>query len=264
MHVAPAGFTFVPGTDRVTATAIVFDVTREGGGGLVYVCKRLGARAREEQWVRDRLAAEGKLLERLGGRGTPELIAAGEDGGGPWIVMGRVAGRPLSRCMGTSETSWIERAARHAFVALAGLHEAGVLHADLNPDNVIVADDAHAATILDFGLARWPGAPPMPHGPFRGTLAYAAPELVRGEPFDVRADVFALAATLLHVASGEVPRAQETPAAMLLAAGDTGIEPWAARSGKSLSPALAAVLTRCCAFDPAARPATAREVASCY
>jgi serine/threonine protein kinase len=171
-----------------------------------------------------------------------------------------VAGRPLSRCIGEVDAGWIEKAAGRAFGALALLHGAGVLHADLNPDNVIVADDAHAATIVDFGLARWPGAPPMPDGPFRGTLAYAAPEVARGERFDPRADLFALASTLLHVACDEVPRAQDTPASMLLAAGEAGIEPWATRAARSLSAPAAAVLTRCCAFDAAARPACASDV----
>jgi len=257
---APDGFTLVPGTERVTATAVVCDVLREGAEAPVHVCKRLGARALQEDWVRARLAAEGELLGRLGGRGCPRLVASGEDSAGPWIVMGRVTWAPLSRGEMPAEPGWIGRAALHAFEALAMLHEAKVVHADLNPDNVMVADDGRAATLLDFGLARWPGAPPMPDGPFRGTLAYAAPELARGEAFDGRADLFALSATVLHRASGVAPRQQESQAAMLLAAGENDVTPWATASARPLPAAAADVLARCCAFAAADRPASARQV----
>ncbi len=260
MHVTPEGFTFLPGTERKTATAHVFEVTHRDGGGLVYVCKRVGPRASDEEWIRRRLVAEGDILRRLGGKGTPELFAAGEDPAGPWIVMGRVAGHTLREHMGKMDARWVERAARAAFGALSHLHAEGVVHADVNPDNVIVAEDAHAATLLDLGLARWPGAPPMPPGPFRGTLAYTAPEEARGETLDGRADLFALAATLLHVHSGQLPRPQETDAAMLAAAGDESLEPWARRAATGLSPAAAEVLVRCCAFERAARPANAEAV----
>jgi serine/threonine protein kinase len=258
MHPTPAGFVFVPGTDRVTATAVVFDVTREGDPAP-YVCKRLGSRVLDEPWVRARLRAEGELLRRLGGRGAPELVAAGDDATGPWLVMKRLSGQPLAR-RSDPTPAWTVSAATHAFEALARLHEAGVIHADLNPDNVFVTDDASAATLLDFGLARWPGAPGMPPGPFRGTLAYTAPEVARGEPFDGRADVFALAAVLLHVASGQPPRPQQSQAAMLLAAGEADVAPWAIAATSHLPAQAGEVLARCCAFDPAGRPAAGQVV----
>src|ERR1700683_3675667 len=99
MHATPEGFTFLPGTERVTATAVVFDVQRPGSGESL-VCKRLGSRALREAWVRARLVAEGELLRALGGLGTPRLVAAGQDEDGPWIVMDRVAGRPLAASIG--------------------------------------------------------------------------------------------------------------------------------------------------------------------
>ena len=61
----------------MTATAVVFDVQRPGGGAPL-VCKRLGSRAIGEAWVRARLVAEAELLRGLGGRGTPRLVAAGQ------------------------------------------------------------------------------------------------------------------------------------------------------------------------------------------
>lgn len=265
MHPVPEGFELVAGTDRVTATAVVFDVRAaqdRGSSGPGLVCKRLGSRASDEPWVRARLSSEGGLLKRLGGAGTPWLVAAGEDAHGPFIVMERAPGMPLAARIGTASPGWIADAARSVLTVLARLHEAGIIHADINPDNVLVPDDARTAIVLDFGLALYPGAPAMPVGPFRGSPVYAAPELARGEPFDARADLFGLAATLLHVASATSPRPQESEAAVLLAAGDDDLSPWAERAARGMPPPAAALLRQCCAFEARARPASAREALS--
>lgn len=223
------------------------------------MCKRLSARTGREPWMRERLVAEGQLLARLQGRGTPRLVASGDDAHGPWLVLERVEGEPLAARIGAAgrpaDPAWVALAARAAFDALALVHAQGVVHGDLSPDNVMLSADARRATLLDFGLAVWPGAPAMPPGPFRGTLLYAAPEVARGEAPDARSDAFALAASLLHAASGEPPRAEGTQAAMLLAAGEQTIEPWARRAASALVLAapLAAALVACCAFEREAR-----------
>jgi eukaryotic-like serine/threonine-protein kinase len=203
--------------------------------------------------MRARLLAEGELLERLQGRVTPRLVASGEDAHGPWLVMERVEGEALATRIGAADAAWVALAANAAFGAIAQLHAGGVVHGDLSPNNVMLPEDARTATLLDFGLAVWPGAPPMPGGPFRGTLMYAAPEVARGETPDARSDAFALAASLLHVASGEPPRRGESQAAMLLTAGEQSIEPWARGAAAALSATLGAALVGCCAFDRDAR-----------
>jgi eukaryotic-like serine/threonine-protein kinase len=246
---APEGFAFVPGSVR--AGSAVFDVER---AGTLFVCKRLTPRARAEGWMRERLAAEGRLLGRLGGQGAPRLVAAGEDGAGPWVVMAYVPWATLAMRVGRVEARWVERAARAAFEALAAVHAAGVVHGDIRPENVLASDDGSRAMLVDFGLARAADMPPMPPGPFRGTLAYAAPEVARSEPFDGRADVFSLAASLLHAASGEAPRATTSGPAMLLAAAEEPIEPWARRAAAELEPMLGASLIACCAFEATRRP----------
>jgi len=64
-----------------------------------------------------------------------------------------------------------------------------------------------------------------------------------------RADLFAMAASLLHVWSGEAPRGQPTDAAMLLAAGEDGLEAWAERAVQGLAPEVARTLVTRCSFD---------------
>jgi serine/threonine-protein kinase len=258
MHAAPAGYILLPGTHPIGAglATEVFAVARDGQPRL---CKRLGSRALAEPWMRERLAAEGRLLGLLAGRGAPRLVDAGEDAAGPWLVMERLAWPPLAeRRTPAGETAgrdpqWLAAAATAAFEALVAVHAAGAVHGDVSPANVLVAEDAAHAALVDFGLALGPSMPPLPAGPFRGTLLYAAPEVARGEPFDRRADLFAMAASLLHVWSGEAPRAQATPAAMLLAAGDEAIDAWARRAARGLPPETARALVARCAFDAADR-----------
>jgi serine/threonine protein kinase len=255
MHATPAGFTFLPGIDRPGEG--VFGVQRDGAR---HVCKRLPPRALGEGWMRERLAAEGRLLGMLDGRGAPRLVASGEDAHGPWIVMELVPWPELGSGAGSRDGGWLERAARSAFAALAAVHGAGVVHADISPRNVLVADDGLHAALVDFGLARASFLPAMPPGPFRGTLAFTAPEVARGEPFDARADLFSMAACLLYAWSAQVPRAHESDAAMLVAAGEESLLPWAERAARGLAEPLARALVACCASEPRARAPHAAEV----
>jgi serine/threonine-protein kinase len=177
------------------------------------------------------------------------------------------------------EAAWIARAARAALGALAAVHEAtdedgplAIVHGDVSPANLAISDDASEALLLDFGLAsgrKWPRAR---DGAFRGTLLYAAPEAARGDPIDARADLFALAASLLHAASGEAPRAHQGHAigpaafaALLASAAEEPVDAWAARASRPLEGAgygaLARVLVACLAYGRDDRPASARAAA---
>ncbi len=93
--------------------------------------------------------------------------------------------------------------------AVAGMHERGVIHRDITPANIVVADDG-IACLVDFALAS-SSAEIRPefthHAEITGTLAYLAPEATgrTGRPVDQRADLYALGATLYELATGEPP-----------------------------------------------------------
>jgi serine/threonine protein kinase len=257
----------VLGTLGVGAVTTTLAVRRDGEP--VRAGKRLLARFRADDEARARFFREGEILRRLDGRGAPRLLETGEDALGPYLVMESLALPSLSAqrfATRSDRANWVTRASRAAMRALAAVHDAdddagplGVVHADLSPDNVLVADDAGSAAMVDFGLARWRDDAGPPPGAFRGTLAFVAPEVARGELADARSDLFALAASLLAAASGEPPRHGSDFAPLLAAAAEVAIDDYAARASRDLSPAVARVLVACVRFDPADRPASARE-----
>ncbi|AKU99962.1 serine/threonine protein kinase [Labilithrix luteola] len=231
--------------------------------------KRLSSRelAEPEAWTAIR--HEAFLLTALGGRSTPTLLASGEDARGPWLRMARVPfptlAQRLESASGPLESSWLERATRASFAALATLHEAtdargglAVVHGDVSPANLAIDDEGRTATLLDLGLATFRDAPRR-DGAFRGTLAYAAPEVARGEPPTVRSDLFALAATLLHGVTFAISRRGTTAAALLLNAAEVPILSPELRKIAERGPGHAAIVA-CLAHDAEARPASARDV----
>jgi serine/threonine protein kinase len=226
------------------------------------------------------LANEASVLRALGEAGVagvPRLLEAWRDG----FAVERLR-IPTLRELGAlirgqiraaNATSLADAVAERTFARLADVHAARdawnvplrVVHGDVSPDNVYVAPDGSSAVLADFGLARWrDGATATDAGgAFRGTLLYAAPEVARGEPFDARADDFALAASLLHVTSGIALRGgasgagAASEAVMLVEAGTHALDashPWRAFARTSFRPAIADALLACLAFDPRDRP----------
>lgn len=229
---------------------------------LTFVEKRLSTRARDDAEAVARFRAEAELLRILGGRVTPKLVEAGDDERGPFLRMDNVALPILEERMNANaaiDPAWIDRAFLASLEALTVLHEGEppVVHADLSPSNIAVADDGSKVVILDLGLAFWSGAPPR-DGAFRGTIAYAAPEVARGEMPTPRSDLFSLAAVFLHAATGEHPHEERSFAAAITAVAEVPLLDDRHRALASRGPGHAALI-RCLAHDPVSRPASARE-----
>ncbi|MBX3229321.1 MAG: phosphotransferase [Labilithrix sp.] len=157
---------------------------------------------------------------------------------------------------GALPRAWVERATDALLRAFAALHEAAddagpllVVHADPSPANLAIDDAGDRAVLLDFDLAWWRDSHPPNDGAFRGTVQYAAPEVARGERPTVESDLYSLGASLLHALTGERPRAGDSFPALLAVAAE---EPLVVPAGAP------AQIARLLAFDPAARPASAR------
>jgi serine/threonine protein kinase len=229
-------------------------VTESRHDGRPIVEKRLSSRDRDEPEAVRALLAEGALLGAIGGRGAPRLVEVGSDEGGPFVRMERVPFATLATRIGAvGDPAFVDRAFRAALLALATIHEAeddrgplAIVHGDLSPPNIAVDDRGEHAVLLDFGLAVYRDSSPR-DGAFRGTVAYVAPEVARGETPSVRSDLYSLAASLLHVRDGKPPRSGPSLAALIASAAD---EPIRIPDDAGLA--------ACLAHDPAARPASAR------
>jgi serine/threonine protein kinase len=238
-------------------------LVRDAAG--VGVAKRLNTRMRDDVVARAQLEVEGRVLGALAGRGAPRLIDAGEDSDGPWLVMEHVAMPTLAAWTGGAGE--LALAADALLGALADVHEAGddrgaleVVHGDVSPENVLVASDGSVARLIDFGLASFRDAPAPSGGAFRGSVRYVAPEAARGEAATSSSDLFSLGLSLLHAASGETPRPGELLAALLVQAGDVPVLEYATRASRGLHATVRDALLALVAFDPKARPRSAREV----
>lgn len=236
-----------------------------------HVEKRLSSRERSEPEALARIRSEAALLGRLSNLGiTPRLLGSGEDGHGPWHRIERIhlptLAERLAQANGPLATAWVERAVETAFAALARLHEATdasgpleIVHADLSPANVAIDEDASRVVLLDLDLAWWREGPPR-DGAFRGTIAYVAPELARGERPSPQSDLFALAAALLHAATGAPPRSGSSFAALLAVAAEAPLLGDEQTSDMATRGPGHAALVACLAHDRTRRPPSARAV----
>jgi tRNA A-37 threonylcarbamoyl transferase component Bud32 len=157
------------------------------------------------------------------------------------------------------------RIAVHVLSGLAAAHQQGIVHRDLKPENIFLCTDG-ITKILDFGLAKL--ALPLAADPSRdsnltragvlmGTVGYMAPEQVRGQDLDARADIFSFGVTLYEMLSGQRPFARGTPAETLAAVLRDAPRPL---DTKVVPPGLVALVGRCLAKEPEARYSSAAEV----
>jgi serine/threonine protein kinase len=267
LFVAPEGTELV----ELLAVGTVFLVALVRREGAVVVCKRLVPRVRGEHAGRAAIAREALFLARARHPAVPRLLGVGSDAEGPFVLEERVAGvsaRGLVeawRARGESvPPSLVAHVAIAAAEALAGLHERegeGLVHGDLAPDHVVLGPIGEAR-FVDFGAARFAGMAASLETGDKGTLPFAAPEVARGEvPPGAAADVYALAATILYLATGGPLCPARDEAAMLLSIGERGLPASLSDGAIGLSAEARAALRRALAFDPAARISSARELA---
>ncbi|MFB7122897.1 serine/threonine-protein kinase [Kitasatospora sp. NPDC056273] len=187
-------------------------------------------------------------------RDHPNIVTVHDvvvEDGGPWMVMRLVRGRSLAQVLRADGPLEPERAAEVAvgvLRALAASHQVGILHRDVKPSNIMLADDG-GVLLADFGLAKThAGTVLTTTGGLVGTLDYIAPERLAHEPDTPAVDLFSLGATLYEAVEGVPPFRRETTA-MTLAAIALALVPPPQRAGR-LAPLITALLSR----DPAGRP----------
>lgn len=150
---------------------------------------------------------------------------------------------------GASPPLQMAKVAREIGSALSLAHDAGVLHRDVKPENIMLAP--YGAKITDFGIARVPDSTLTKAGGLLGTPAYSAPETISGSNFSASSDQFSLAATLYEAISGK--RAFPGDDAVMVAARIGTEEPKPIATACGLDPRVDQVLGRALSKDPARR-----------
>jgi serine/threonine protein kinase len=199
----------------------------------------------------------------------PNVLAVFEVAAGrpPYVVFELLSGRTLRMLLGGP--LGVPRAVDYATQIAEGLaaaHEKGIVHRDIKPENLFVTGDGRVK-ILDFGIATRADEPGddaalilTAPGTVIGTAGYMAPEQVRGEPADSRADIFALGAVLYEMLTGRGAFSRETGVDSITAI--LHDEPPAVETFvPDVPPGVAAVVAHCLAKAREGRFQSARDVA---
>jgi TolB-like protein len=243
-----------------------------GGMGVVYqardpeldrlvALKLLPAHLTADAEARVRLKQEARAASALDHPNIAVIheIAATEadaDGTGSerlFIVMAYYAGETIQQKVARGPLPPAQ-ALTYAFQAAEGLmaaHEAGILHCDIKPANLVVTA-REQVKIVDFGLAKLVSGAVNREGTTRGTVAYMSPEQTRGGPVDARTDIWSLGVVLHEMLSGERPFRGASDWSLIHAIRHDTPEPVDAVRPE-LPAALAAIIRRCLARDPAGR-----------
>ncbi len=183
--------------------------------------------------------------------------------GRPFIVMAYVEGAPLSASIG-DESLRIDKVLKYALQIAEGLaraHDAGIVHRDVKPANVII-DTADNVRILDFGLAKVTGATKLTDDSVTlGTAFYMSPEQVRSSDVDHRSDLFSLGTILYEMVTGRLPFRGENAAAVAHSITTEEPQPLA-RFSSSASPELQRIVRKALAKDPDERYQSATDLAA--
>ncbi len=243
----------------------VLELAGRGGTGEVY-------RARDERLQRDvalkllspdyasdatfraRLMRESQLAASLDHPNVVPVYGAGESDGHVFIAMRFVDGTDLGAELrqGPMALDRVVEVAAQTADALDAAHQQGLVHRDVKPSNVLVDARGHCY-LTDFGLSRSVGDPARAaDAALAGTVGYVAPEQVRGDDVDGRADLYALTCMLFEMLTGELPFRRTTDVATLFAHLEED-PPSATALRPELPGAIDEVVARGLAKDPADR-----------
>lgn len=220
-----------------------------------------------EPTSRERFLRESRAVARIDHPHVVTIHHVGEEGGLPYLVMPFLEGRSLADHLRREGRLPIAEALRIAQEIAAGLgaaHARNLVHRDIKTDNVILVGPARRVRIIDFGLAREASAPSHSltlDGLVVGTPSYMAPERATDGDVDGRADLFGLGVILYEMLSGRLPYEGRSFVAVLAAIA-RGTPTPLSDVAPEVPSAVAELVMRLIAHDPADRPADADAVAT--
>jgi serine/threonine protein kinase len=254
---------------------VLGELIGSGGMGLVFAAEQLClGRTVAVKLMRAEYAANAYMLRKFhteaiaGSRlHHPNIVRVIDHGmaldGAPFLAMELVRGQLLSSLLVAEGSLAPRRAAKLAGQLLAGLataHDAGIVHADIKTDNILVEDgDTERVKLIDFGLARLVDDPTPRSLLLSGTPEYLAPELILGELATTASDVYAAGVVLYELLTGEVPFSGATLGDVLDGHLSEDVIPPSLRNPDGCIPVeIERVVMRALAKDPSARFRDAR------
>jgi streptogramin lyase len=210
----------------------ILGVAGRGGMGVVYralqldldrpvALKLIAPQLAEDAAFRDRFGRESRAAASIDHPNVIPIYYTGEHEGTLYIAMRYVEGsdlRTLVRAEGRLDPGRAAYIVSQVASALDAAHARGIVHRDVKPANVLLGASDHAY-LTDFGLTKnlTSHTGSTRAGGWVGTLGYVAPEQIRGERIDARADVYALGCVLYHALTGSPPYQRDTDEATLWA-----------------------------------------------
>ena len=199
-----------------------------------------------------RVMREGRLFARLHHAHAIAVFDVVDHDAQPWLVMEYLPSQSLSEAVaahGVLSPAAAARVGHQIAAALTAAHEAGIVHRDVKPGNVLLGPDG-VVKVTDFGVSRAIDEPTITsNGMIAGTPAFLAPEVARGADADFRSDVYSLGSTIYAAVEGRPPFGLDENALAQLHHVATGDYSPPQRAGS-----LTSLLERLLADDPARRP----------
>lgn len=250
------------------------DAVRIGGGGfgVVYraysddlgchVAVKVLADRVDDDTSRRRFAWEGRILESLAGH--PHIVAVHGSGvndvGRPYLLMDHVAGGSLDGLLADEgRLEWPDaiRIGVQLCGALATAHALGILHRDVQPENVLMSSQGEPL-LADFGVAKVGGASSRTTaGAVVGTVLHTAPEVLGGQRATEASDVYSLASTIQTLLIGSAPFSRTSDQGLQAVIGRIFTQPAPDLRPYGVPADVCAVLERALSKAPGERPPTA-------
>jgi eukaryotic-like serine/threonine-protein kinase len=257
----PEGAPLKPGDPARLGSYTLTARLGEGGQGVVYLgesesgdpvaVKLLRADLADDDTARTRFLRELEAVKRVARFCTAQVLDADVEGDRPYIVSEYVPGPSLAQLVSSDSPRTgadLERLAIGTVTALVAIHQAGIVHRDFKPQNVLIGADG--PRVIDFGIARALDAAATMTNSAIGTPAYMAPEQLLAQEITPAADLFSWASTMVYAATGQSPFGQDTVMAVIHRIvnepPDLG----------TMEEPLRGIVADCLAKDPADRPHT--------